>query len=61
MSKLFTVQLIPINSTIRLEGERRNFIPYAPFEALKVRDLGSNRLQRYSYYEDIRKDWSNQH
>ena len=23
--------------------ERRNFIPYAPFEALKVRDLGSNR------------------
>ena len=32
------------------------FNPYALFEVLKVRDLRLEPVQRYRYYEDIRKD-----
>ena len=41
--------------------ERRNFIPYAPFEALKVRDLGSSRCNVIAIMKISVKIWSNQH
>ena len=40
---------------MRIKGSR-NEIPYSLFEALKVRDFRLEPVQRYRYYEEIRKD-----